>query len=59
MKASPSPALMAWKAIRVVCTLEEQNRLTVAPGRWSSPASTATTRAMFMPCSPHGSAHPM
>ena len=24
MKMSPSPALMAWKAIRVVCTEEEQ-----------------------------------
>ena len=24
MNASPSPALMAWKAIRVVCTEEEQ-----------------------------------
>ena len=32
---SPSPALIAWKAIRVVCTEEEQNRFTVAPGRWS------------------------
>ena len=24
MKTSPSPALIAWKAIRVVCTDEEQ-----------------------------------
>jgi hypothetical protein len=24
MKTSPSPALMAWKAIRVVCTEDEQ-----------------------------------
>ncbi len=24
MKTSPSPALMAWKAIRVVCSEEEQ-----------------------------------
>ena len=24
MNTSPSPALMAWKAIRVVCTEEEQ-----------------------------------
>ena len=24
MKTSPSPALIAWKAIRVVCTEEEQ-----------------------------------
>lgn len=45
-------------AMRVVCRLEEQNRLTVAPGRWSMPASTATTRAMLDPCSAHGSAQP-
>ncbi len=32
---SPSPALIAWNAIRVVCTEEEQYRVTVAPGRWS------------------------
>ena len=24
MNTSPSPALMAWNAMRVVCTLEEQ-----------------------------------
>ena len=32
---SPSPALMAWKAIRVVCSEEEQYLVIVAPGRWS------------------------
>ncbi|OPZ52307.1 MAG: hypothetical protein BWY91_02368 [bacterium ADurb.BinA028] len=55
---SPSPALIAWKAIRVVCTDEAQNRLTVEAGRWSKPASTAMTRAMLAPCLPDGSAHP-
>ena len=32
---SPSPALIAWNAIRVVCKEEEQYRFTVVPGRWS------------------------
>jgi hypothetical protein len=35
---------MAWKAIRVVCSDDEQYRLTVVPGRWSSPSSTEITR---------------
>ena len=35
MNASPSPALMAWKAIRMVCSDDEQYRLTVVPGRKS------------------------
>jgi hypothetical protein len=35
MNTSPSPALIAWKAIRVVCRLEAQYRVTVQPGRWS------------------------
>ena len=34
---------MAW-------TEEAQNWLIVAPGRWSKPASTETTRAMLEPC---------
>src|SRR6516165_7203485 len=55
MNTSPSPALIAWKAIRVVCNDEEQYRLTVVPGRWSWPSSTATTRAMLKPASPPGS----
>ena len=33
MYTSPSPALIAWKAIRVVCSEDEQYRLTVVPGR--------------------------
>ena len=35
MYTSPSPALIAWNAIRVVCSDDEQYRLTVVPGRWS------------------------
>ncbi len=35
MKTSPSPALIACSAIRVVCKLEEQYRVMVQPGRWS------------------------
>jgi hypothetical protein len=44
--------------MRVVCTEEAQNRLMVAPGRPSNPASTETTRAMLEPCLPDGSAQP-
>ena len=29
---SPSPALIAWKAIRIVCSDEAQKRLTVVAG---------------------------
>ncbi len=54
MKASPSPALIAWKAIREVCSDDEQYRLTVVPGRKSKPSSTATTRARLYPDSPAG-----
>ncbi|BBX20588.1 hypothetical protein MDUV_54480 [Mycolicibacterium duvalii] len=46
MNASPSPALIAWKAIRVVCSDDEQYRLTVVPGG-SRSSCTATTRAML------------
>jgi hypothetical protein len=35
MNTSPSPALMAWKAIRVVCSDEEQYRVIVVPGSLS------------------------
>ena len=58
MNASPSPALMAWNAILVVCSDDEQYLLTVVPGRWSWPSMTATTRAMLKPCSPPGSPQP-
>src|ERR1700757_3975788 len=46
MNASPSPALIAWNAILVVCSEDEQYRVTVVPGRWSWPSITATTRAI-------------
>src|SRR5688500_3212144 len=58
MNAWPSPALMAWKAMRAVCTDDAQNRLTVVPGRVSRPSCTAMRRATFCPCSSCGSAHP-
>ncbi len=32
MNTSPSPALIAWNAIREVCTDDEQYRVIVAPG---------------------------
>ena len=35
MNALPSPALIAWNAIRVVCSDDEQYRFTVVPGRKS------------------------
>ena len=35
MNASPSPALIAWNAIRVVCTEDAQYLVIVVPGRWS------------------------
>jgi hypothetical protein len=58
MNASPSPDLMAWNAMRVVCSDDEQYRVIVVPGRWSKPRSTATTRPMLKPCSPPGSPQP-
>ena len=58
MKTSPSPALIAWKAIRIVWVELAQNRLTVAPGRPSRPARTEMTRAMLLPALPLGSADP-
>ena len=48
----------AEKAIRIVWVELAQNRLIVAAGRRSRPASTAMTRATFEPCLPLGSAHP-
>ena len=59
MNACPSPALMAWNAIRVVCNDDEQYRFTVVPGRKSYPSSTATTRAMLKPASPPGWPQPI
>src|ERR1051325_3436560 len=48
-KMSPSPALMACSAMRVVCTLDAQYLVTVVPGRLSYPASTDTTRPRLKP----------
>ena len=33
---SPSPALIAWNAIRIVCSDDAQTRLTVTAGTWWS-----------------------
>jgi hypothetical protein len=42
---SPSPASIAWNAIRSVCSDEEQKRLTVTAGTWwSIPASSCALR---------------
>src|ERR1700722_7730052 len=38
-KTSPSPALMAWAAMRMVCRGEEQSRFAVTPGRAGAPAA--------------------
>src|SRR3954466_13668533 len=43
-KASPSPALMAWAAMRLRRSDDEQYRLTVTPGTVSRPERMATTR---------------
>ena len=56
--ASPSPARIAWNAIRIVWVELAQKRFTVAAGRWSMPASTAMTLARLDPCLPLGSAQP-
>ena len=58
MKASPSPALIACAAMRIVCSDDEQYRVTVVPGTSGRPASTLTTRPMLKPCSPPGSPQP-
>src|ERR1700761_6009230 len=58
MNTSPSPALIAWYAILVDCSDDEQYRLTVVPGTVSSPSMTAATRAILKPCSPPGSPQP-
>ena len=55
---SPSPALIACMAIRVVCSDDAQYRVTVVPGRWSKPSRTATTRPMLNPASPPGRPQP-
>ena len=57
MNASPSPALMAWNAIRVACSEEAQYRLTVVPGA-PMPDRRLMIRPMLCACSPPGSAQP-
>ena len=43
---SPSPALMAWNAMRIVCSDDAQKRLTVTAGIWwSRPDSSVALRA--------------
>src|SRR3954468_22991880 len=42
---SPSPALMAWDAMRIACSDDEQYRFTVTPGTSGIPARMAATRA--------------
>ena len=57
--AAASPALMACAAMRMVCSDDEQYRLTVTPGTLSSPERMATTRATLVPDSPAGWPQPM
>ena len=57
---SASPTRMRSAAICSAVRPEAQKRLTVTPPtEVGSPASTAATRAMFMPCSPSGKEQPM
>jgi hypothetical protein len=58
MNTSPSPARIACIAILVVCNDDEQYRVIVAPGSWSYPSRTATTRARLNPDSPPGCPQP-
>ena len=52
-KQSPSPAFMAWAAIRIVCNDDEQYRFTVTPGT-SISFMTAIIRPILKPPSPPG-----
>ena len=44
MNTSPSPALIAWNAMRVVCSDEAQYRLTVVPGSVVEPSGDRDRR---------------
>src|ERR1700687_1748897 len=56
----PSPALMAWNAMRMDCSDEAQKRFTDVPGTVSGrPARAPMHRAMLKPCSPAWLAAPM
>src|SRR5215213_2051558 len=57
--ASPSPARIAWNAMRIVWSDDAQKRLTVVPGTVSgSPASSAARRPRFIPCRSCGKPQP-
>jgi len=59
-KMSPSPAITRCAAIAIVCSPEEQKRLTVAPGTVTGqPARSAICRAMLAPVAPSGYAQPI
>src|SRR5687768_15266788 len=52
--------MIRWAASAMVCSPEEQKRLTVMPGTlFGQPARTAIWRAMFQPVAPSGLAQPM
>ena len=56
---SAMPVMMAWAAMAMVCSPEEQKRFTVWPGTLSgSPASRAARRPKLRPCSASGKAQP-
>jgi hypothetical protein len=57
---SPSPAMMRWAAVAMVCRPEEQKRLMVMPDTVTGqPAASAIWRAMLEPVAPSGVAQPM
>src|SRR5688572_29393850 len=52
--------MILWPARAMVCSPEEQKRLTVMPGTlFGQPARNAIWRAMFQPVAPSGLAQPM
>jgi hypothetical protein len=58
--ASASPAMMRCAASAIVCSPDEQKRLTVAPGTLTGqPPRIAIWRAMLYPVAPSGNAHPI
>src|SRR4051794_4496166 len=57
---SPSPVMTRCAARAIVCSPDEQNRLTVMPDVVTGqPARIAICRAMLRPVAPSGFAHPM
>ena len=52
--------MIAWAALAIACSPEEQNRLIVVPDVVTGqPAQMAAFLAMFMPVSPSGIPQPM